>query len=56
MAAGETPPPQAKDVIFFTDTNSTKSLTVEDNAKFRKDPRYRLAPVTYNDPDLGSGR
>ncbi len=56
VAAGETPPPQAKDVIFFTDTNSTKSLTVEDNAKFRKDPRYRLAPVTYNDPDLGSGR
>jgi len=56
VAAGETPPPQAKDVIFFTDTNSTKSLTVEDNARFRQDPRYRLAPLTYNDPDLGSGR
>lgn len=50
LGNGEEPPPEAKNVVLFTDNGETKTLTVKQWKELRQNKAFNLYPIGHEKP------
>lgn len=50
LDAGETPPPEAKNVVYFGDTGSTKALSAEEWDELNRNDAFTVVPSHHKKP------